>query len=112
MTTPGEAIAVDDNGSAYIAGTTNSNNFPTTPASFQPTTRGGDEAFVARLGPDGSALVFSTYLGSNGRDGAFGIAIDGAGNAYVTGFTTAPTFPTTTPFRASAPRAPEATSSW
>ena len=89
----GTAIAVDGNGSAYIAGTTNSNNFPTTPGSFQQTTRGGDEAFVARLGPDGSALVFSTYLGSNGRDSAFGIAIDVAGNAYVTGFTTAPTFP-------------------
>ena len=89
----GRAIAVDGNGSAYIAGTTNSNNFPTTPGSFQPTTRGGDEAFVARLGPDGSALVFSTYLGSNGRDAAFGLAIDGAGNAYVTGFTTAATFP-------------------
>ena len=76
----GTAIAVDGNGSAYIAGTTNSNNFPTTAASFQPTTRGGDEAFVARLGPDGSALVFSTYLGSNGRDSAFGLAINGAGN--------------------------------
>ncbi|HVG77612.1 MAG TPA: SBBP repeat-containing protein [Patescibacteria group bacterium] len=89
----GTAIAVDSNGSAYIAGTTNSNNFPTTAASFQPGTRGGDEAFVARLGPDGSALVFSTYLGSNGSDSAFGIALDGVGNAYVTGFTTAPTFP-------------------
>ena len=89
----GTAIAVDGNGSAYIAGTTNSNNFPTTAASFQPGTRGGDEAFVARLGPDGSALVFSTYLGSNGRDSAFGLALDVAGNAYVTGFTTAPTFP-------------------
>ena len=89
----GQAIAVDGNGSAYIAGTTNSNNFPTTLGSFQTGTRGGDEAFVARLGPDGSALVFSTYLGSNGSDSAFGIALDGVGNAYVTGFTTAPSFP-------------------
>ena len=93
MPTPGRPSRWTSNGSAYIAGTTNSNNFPTTPGSFQPATRGGDEAFVARLGPDGSALVFSTYLGSNGRDSAFGLAINGAGNAYVTGFTTAPTFP-------------------
>ena len=89
----GRGIAVDANGSAYVAGTTNSNNFPTTPLGFQPTTRGGDEAWVARLGPDGSALLYSTYLGSNGSDGAFGIAIDIDGNAFVTGFTTAPTFP-------------------
>ena len=89
----GQAIAVDGNGARTSRARPTPTTFRPRAGSFQPTTRGGDEAFVARLGPDGSALVFSTYLGSNGRDGAFGIAIDGAGKAYVTGFTTSPTFP-------------------
>ena len=59
----------------------------------QSTTRGGNEAFVAKLAPNGSSLVYSTYLGSNGNDFAFGIAVDGAGHAYVTGSTDVPSFP-------------------
>jgi hypothetical protein len=88
----GNAIAVDTGGNAYVTGTTTSNNFPVVNA-FQTTTRGGSEAFVAKLDPDGSALVYSTYLGSNTEDFAFGIAVDGSGNAYVTGSTASPSFP-------------------
>ncbi len=86
------AIAVDTGGNAYVTGTTTSNNFPVVNA-FQTTTRGGSEAFVAKLDPDGSALVYSTYLGSNTEDFAFGIAVDAAGNAYVTGSTSSVSFP-------------------
>ncbi len=82
----GNAIAVDAQGSAYVAGSTTSNNFPVLNA-FQSVTRGGSEAFVAKLSPDGSTLVFSTYLGSNTSDFAFGIALDAADNVYVTGST-------------------------
>jgi hypothetical protein len=88
----GNAIAVDTSGSAYVTGTTSSNNFPVLNP-FQATTRGGNEAFVTKLSPDGSALVYSTYLGSNGNDFAFGIALDAATNAYVTGSTSSASFP-------------------
>jgi hypothetical protein len=88
----GNAIAVDAGGNAYVTGSTNSNNFPVLNA-VQGTTRGASEAFVTKLDPTGSTLVYSTYLGSNTDDFAFGIALDGAGNAYVTGSTASPTFP-------------------
>src|SRR6267142_4609696 len=88
----GTAIAVDDNGSAYVTGNTTSNNFPVLNA-FQPTTNGGPEAFIAKLAPDGGSLVYSTYLGSNTGDFASGIALDAAGAAYVSGATGSPAFP-------------------
>ena len=58
-----------------------------------PTLSGGSDAFVTKLDPDGSALVYSTYLGSNADDLAFGIALDAVGNAYVTGSTASADFP-------------------
>jgi len=84
----GYGIAVDSVGNAYVTGTTNSTDFPVTPGAFQPTCCG---AFVAKLNPTGTALVYSTYL-----DNAYsaGIVVDGGGNAYVTGFAE-PGFPTT-----------------
>jgi len=88
----GNAIAVDAAGNAYVTGTTSSNNFPVVGA-FQATTRGGNEAFVAKLDPSGSTLVYSTYIGSNTDDVANGIAIDALGNAYITGSTQSSTFP-------------------
>ena len=62
----GQGIAVDAAGNAYVTGTTASTNFPTTPAAFQPTFSGGDDAFVTKLNAAGSALVYSTYLGGTG----------------------------------------------
>jgi hypothetical protein len=94
-------IAVDAAGSAYVAGQTYSSNFPTTPGAFQPVYGGGsDDAFVAKLNVAGSALVYSTYLGGSSydftyTDVGYGIAVDAAGNAYVTGFTASSDFPTT-----------------
>jgi hypothetical protein len=88
----GNAIAVDTAGNAYVVGTTNSTTFPVLGA-FQPTLRGGNDAFVAKLDPSGSTLVYSTYLGSNTDDTGNGIALDAAGNAYVTGSTASAGFP-------------------
>jgi hypothetical protein len=95
----GNGIAVDSAGNAYVAGNTNSTNFPTVNP-LQPNYGGGnDDAFVAKINPTGSALVYSTYLGGSGDDGGFGIAVDSAGNAYVTGYTMSTNFPTESPFQ-------------
>src|ERR1019366_175511 len=57
------------------------------------------DAFVAKLSPTGSALVYSTYLGGSGNDQGTGIAVDSFGNAYVTGFTASRNFPTMNPLQ-------------
>ncbi len=83
-----QAIAVDAAGNAYIAGSTTSLNFPgTTGNAIGASLTGSTDAFVAKLNPAGNALVYSAYLGGSGSDSAFGIAVDSAGNAYVTGET-------------------------
>lgn len=84
----GTAVAVDATGAAYVAGVTNSTNFPVTSGVLQPAyDGGGSDAFVAKLSPAGTSLVYSTYLGGSGFDYATGIAVDSLGNAYVTGYT-------------------------
>ena len=87
----GFGIAVDGSGNAYVTGSTSSTNFPTANP-IQAMTSGGD-AFVTKLNSQGSALVYSTYLGGFGMDVGRGIAIDSTGNAYVTGFANSPDFP-------------------
>jgi hypothetical protein len=87
----GSAIAVDNQGDAYITGITNSTDFPTMNASQSQATALND-AFVAKLNPTGSTLVYSTYVGGSGDDKGFGIAVDGLGSAYVVGSTTSPEF--------------------
>jgi hypothetical protein len=84
-------IAVDGTGSAYVVGSTDSTNF-TTANAWQPNFGGSQDAFVAKLNPTGSALVYSTYFGGTGNDSGFGIAIDSVGNAYITGSTDSPEF--------------------
>ena len=91
----GFGIAVDREGRAYVTGGTYSNDFPTEDA-LQPTPNGGQDAFVAKLNAQGTALVYSTYLGGSGDEEGVGIAVDRAGQAYVTGGPTNSTdFPTT-----------------
>jgi hypothetical protein len=88
-------IAVDSAGNAYVTGSTSSTNFPNANA-IQTTSAGGlDDAFVTKINTGGSAFLYSTYLGGSDQDGAFGIAIDSAGNAYVTGDTSSTNFPVT-----------------
>src|SRR5439155_1437094 len=93
----GRSIAVDASGNAYVTGNTVSSNFPTTAGAFQTKigSSGFFDAFVTKLNPTGAALVYSTYLGGSGRDEGVGIAVDTAGNAYVTGVTVSSNFPTT-----------------
>ncbi|MGB2898763.1 MAG: SBBP repeat-containing protein, partial [Candidatus Acidiferrum sp.] len=95
----GNAIAVDASGNAYITGFTNSANFPTKNA-FQAALGAANDAFVAKLDPTGSALVYSTFLGGTMNDFGNGIAVDASGNAYVTGSTNSVNFPTKNPFQA------------
>jgi len=79
-------MTLDTTGNVYLTGTTNSANFPTTAGAFQAGYAGGPhDGFVTKLGPSGSTLVYSTYLGGTQEDQAYAIAVDGAGNAYVTG---------------------------
>ena len=85
-------IAVDSNGSAYVVGETASLNFPTLNP-YQGTKAGGIDAFIAKLSPAG-ALVYSTYLGGSATDRAYGVAVDGSGNAYLAGSTGSTNFPT------------------
>ena len=91
----GAGIAVDSSGHAYVSGSTLSADFPTTPGAFQTKASGANDAFVAELNLEGSQLVYSTFLGGFGNDAGAGIAIDGSGNAYVTGITGSENFPTT-----------------
>ena len=95
----GYGIAVDSSGNAYVTGMTASTAYPTTPGAYQTTLQGGNyyggDAFVTKLNADGTALVYSTYLGGTNVDQANGIAIDSSGNAYVAGFTSSGNFPTT-----------------
>ena len=79
----GLGIAVDTAGNAYVTGATDSINFPTTQGALQTTRNGVGNAFVTKLNPTGSGLVYSTYLGG-GYDSGSAIAVDMAGNAYVT----------------------------
>ncbi|MCZ6689050.1 MAG: SBBP repeat-containing protein [Planctomycetota bacterium] len=90
----GCGISVDANGNACVAGFTLSDDFPTVSA-LDSTLDGGQDAFVTRLDPSGSALVYSTYLGGDSFDAANGVAVDTAGNTYVVGRTRSSDFPTT-----------------
>jgi hypothetical protein len=86
-------IAVDEDGNSYITGWTGSYNFPVTANAYNTSSRGGHDVFVTKLNPQGADLVYSTYLGGNGDDHGNAIAIDGDGNAYITGWTASPSFP-------------------
>src|SRR6266699_6073671 len=79
------AVAVDTVGSAYITGYANKPDLPTVSAA-QPAPGGKGDAFVGKLAPDGSGFVYLTYLGGSDNDGGTRIAVDLAGNAYVTGY--------------------------
>jgi hypothetical protein len=92
----GQSLALDADGNVYVAGHTRSADFPTTSNALR--RRGAGEhtdAFVAKLDRTGSHLLYSTLLGGDGHDAAYGIAVDTANNAFVTGVTSSTDFPTT-----------------
>lgn len=93
------AIAIDKNGEAYIAGLTESTDFPVVNP-YQSQLPDSTAAFVTKFNATGSALDYSTYLGGNVFDQAFGIAVDSAGDAWVVGNTASTDFPTASPLQA------------
>jgi hypothetical protein len=95
------AISLDNSGDAYVAGTTASANFSVTPGAYQTVNHAADtlygtNAFVAKLNPAGSAALFSTFLGGSKLDGASAMALDSAGNIYLSGITESSDFPVST----------------
>jgi len=98
-----KGLAVDGEGQVFVAGFTGSSNFPVRNA-LQASLRGGAtaqmDAFVAKLNAAGSALVYSTFLGGTSDDLGAGVAVDSAGNAYVTGLTYSADFPLQSPMQA------------
>jgi hypothetical protein len=88
-------LAVDAAGSAYVGGETRSADFPATPGAFDATHNGGFDAFVAKLDPSGSALVYGTFLGGGALDRALDLDIDAAGAAFVAGDARSAEFPAT-----------------
>ncbi len=94
-TDSGNAIAADSSGNTYIAGETHSTDFPIVLPAIESTAPDTDNAFVAKLNPTGTTLLYSTYLGGSLGDLATGIALDSSNNAYVTGITVSADFPTT-----------------
>ncbi|MBI1897800.1 MAG: SBBP repeat-containing protein [Acidobacteria bacterium] len=95
------AIAVDASGNAYVTGSTKSTNFPTSFGAWHTVHSGSAEpellqtgdVFITKVNPLGTALVYSTLAGGSYDEAGLGIAVDPAGNAVVTGFTTSPNFP-------------------
>ena len=88
------SVSVDGQGAVYIAGLTNSTDFPVTSGGLQPLYGGGAfDGFVLKLAADGRNLVYSTYLGGRLEDVANDVGIDREGNAYVTGYTLSSNFP-------------------
>ena len=95
----GLSIEVDCDGHAYVAGYTDSTDSPTTSGAFQESTSNTtDDAFIVKLRPDGRDLVYSTYLGHDGNDYGYSLAVDRHGYAYLTGATESPGFPSSEPY--------------
>lgn len=88
-----QSIALDSAGSIYLAGRTSSDDFPVANGAFQSSNHGQGDAFVAKLAPGGTQVVYATYLGGSGTDQANAIALDSSGDAFVTGFTQSSGFP-------------------
>ncbi|MGB8508314.1 MAG: SBBP repeat-containing protein, partial [Pyrinomonadaceae bacterium] len=89
----GQSIAVDSAGNAYVTGSTFSTDYPVVNPIQSTKSGGSTDSLLTKINADGSALVYSTYLGGSGNDTGFDVAVDSAGNAYVTGNTASTDFP-------------------
>ena len=96
------AVAVDSSGNVYLTGNTSAfdnpstptnEGFPTTPTAFQPNAGGGLDAFLTKLNPTGSTLLYSTYIGGNNTDEGSAVRVDDSGHAYVAGWAASANFP-------------------
>jgi hypothetical protein len=96
----GRGIAVDSGGNVVVGGSTSSSNFPTANA-YQASLASTfiNDVFISKLNPSGSAFVYSTYLGGTGSDDCLSLAVDAAGNAYLTGTTSSADFPVVDAFQ-------------
>ncbi len=95
----GHGIAVDSSGNAYVTGRNFSSDFPTTTGAFDESHNGSYDAFVTKLNPTGSSLVYSTFLGGSESDYGNDIAVDTSDNIYVTGRTYSSDFPMESPLQ-------------
>ncbi len=95
----GHSIALDNSGNIVVVGYTVSPNFPIVNG-FQRTFGGNQDVFVVKLNNSGNTILYSTYLGGSQDDRAFGVALDSAGSAYVTGFAASRNFPVMGAFQA------------
>ncbi len=88
-------IDLDSAGNAYIMGQAQAPGFPTTPGALDETFEGFTDTFVTKISADGTTLIYSTYLGGSDQETGHGIAVDAAGSAHVTGWSSSPDFPLT-----------------
>ena len=95
----GNAIVVDDAGSAFVAGDTTSTNLPVTAGTFQPRLAGSQDGFVAKLAPTGAGILWMTYYGGTGSDHAAALKQDSAGCIFLVGSTYSVDFPTLQAFQ-------------
>jgi hypothetical protein len=91
----GSSITLDGIGNVYVAGATNSSNFPTTPGTYKESLNGGTDVFISKLSNNLTSVIASTFLGGNDEDGCYSIALDESGNVYVNGLTKSSDFPAT-----------------
>ncbi|MFC1683787.1 SBBP repeat-containing protein, partial [Candidatus Zixiibacteriota bacterium] len=89
----GYQIVLDHDGEIYLTGWTWSSNFPTTPDAYDSSYNDSEDAFLAKLDPSGTDLVYATFLGGQSYDLGLGIALDNLGAAHITGYTKSSDFP-------------------
>jgi hypothetical protein len=91
----GRSLALDSEGNPVVTGRTAATDFPTTPGVYDDSFNGFNDVFLAKLASDGSALLWSTFLGGSSRESGWDVILDPAGNPVVTGYTESAGFPTT-----------------